>query len=75
MVVSVTNDESNSSNESDSSSSEDDRNYMALASIVKSDSDKDTKKVENADRGEGIEAEFGDDKVSEDNLEICEAYY
>lgn len=46
MAVSIIDNESNSRDQKNSSSNEDDRNYVAFTSIVKSDSDNDSEKVE-----------------------------
>ncbi|XP_022861288.1 uncharacterized protein LOC111381706 [Olea europaea var. sylvestris] len=68
LTVSLTDDDSNLSEQSDSSSSEEEKGYMASVSTVKSESDKKSEKIE-----EEVESnKFGDD--SEDETDIHEAY-
>lgn len=62
MASILTNDESNSGDQSGSLSNEDDRNCVAFASIVKSDLDKDSEKIQNASHSEGAEVESKDEK-------------
>ncbi|XP_022858736.1 girdin-like [Olea europaea var. sylvestris] len=68
LVVSLTDDEFNSSEQSDSSSSENERNYMAFVSRVKSESDKESEKAEEEKHSENSEEE------SEDEIDIHETY-
>lgn len=68
MVVSIIDNESNSRDQKNSSSNEDDRNYVAFTSIVKSDSDNDSEKVEHVGRSEATYREF------EDGEDIRKAY-
>ncbi|XP_022872986.1 uncharacterized protein LOC111391932 [Olea europaea var. sylvestris] len=68
LALSLTNDDSNFSEQSDSLSSEEKKGYMTFVSTVKSESDKESEKVE-----EEVESnKFGDD--SEDETDIHEAY-
>ncbi|XP_022868003.1 uncharacterized protein LOC111387662 [Olea europaea var. sylvestris] len=68
LAVSLTDDESNSSDQRYTSSSEDEKGYMAFVSTVKSESDKDGEKVE-----EDVESEKSSDET-EDETDIHEAY-
>ncbi|XP_022883408.1 uncharacterized protein LOC111400215 [Olea europaea var. sylvestris] len=68
LTVFLTDNDSNLSEQSDSSSSEEEKGYMAFVSIVKSESDKESEKVEE----EGKSNKSGDD--SEDETNIHETY-
>ncbi|XP_022874256.1 uncharacterized protein LOC111393087 [Olea europaea var. sylvestris] len=68
LVVSLTDDDSNASDQRDSSSSEDEKGYMAFVSTVKSESDKESEKVE-----EDVESKKSNDDT-EDETDIHEAY-
>ncbi|XP_022891832.1 uncharacterized protein LOC111406675 [Olea europaea var. sylvestris] len=68
LAVSLTDDDSNSSDQSDSLSSGEEKGYMAFVSTVKSESNKESEKVE-----EEVESNKSRDD-SEDETDIHEAY-
>ncbi|XP_022862353.1 uncharacterized protein LOC111382568, partial [Olea europaea var. sylvestris] len=70
LVVSLTDNESETSDRQESSSSDDEGNYMAFVATVKSESDKESDKVEEEHSNDNS----GNEDEDEDDIDLQEAY-